>query len=1703
MTDVNGCTKVDSVALLSPVPIQTSSTVLTSPNCSGLWTMGFQDCCRNGAITNLQNPLFLGIHGSATINAALDPPTCNSSVQYFNDYTGTLNGGCQRISSMTFGCPNVDDCYVFQQSDPDGDVVVYSLVAPLTGPNTSATFVPPFSATNPFPGTINFNGQTGQLCYNVTQPGFYQFTVMAEEFDPVTNLFKGRTYRDLQLVIMQNCIPNSAPFAWNDSIYNFTSTAGANQTDSNEITMCEGGDFCFKVTFMDSNMVDTNLCMTSNVRDVLVGPNPTDTATIVISAVDTLINGLDSVLRITADVCWTAPPGSDGNYNIIFSCSDDHCPSPTVGDMTMSVNVVPSTVASPDVTICGAQTTQLNATGGNSFVWTSIQGDPIIVGQNFSCDSCTSPIASPSQTTHYEVTSDLVGSCKFKDTVIVTVAPDFQLSITPDTVSCTLDTFPLQVTPSLQGNYTYNWSPANDLTSTTISNPSAHPTQTTTFFVTATSADNCVKNTSTTITILPLFPPVSITASDSVLCDNDSAQLTISFGGQTPTACGLSPTPCYGTSSTGSVGTGNQSNTAATWPAPFGNQRNSAKHQMLVLASELTGAGFSAGMITGIAFDVTSVNGANTYTSYTVGIGCTGVNSLPFTYLATSQVVSPTTVTLSNGWNWIPFSTPYLWDGTSNIVVETCFDNPGGATQNTATRLTNFPGSIRTTYFQAFNQNACNSAGPNQGSFNRPNINFEFCSTVDPTGFNYSWNPNFSITDTAVHDPQVYPPHTTIYSAIVYDTFGVCSDTVDIEIMVAELDAGNDTLVCKGDSVQFQPTLPQPCAQGGEVYSWAPFTGLNNPNIANPKAAVNQTTTYTLTYTNACGCVLTDSVTIEVSLPEIDSVTLLPPTCGLSDGALTIHPNGGYPLYQFSIDSGGTYQNDSLFTGLAQGVFNLIYQDSVGCISPVLVDTLIKFNPPKIDSIQGVHLSCFDANDGSLLIYGSGGTQPLMFSIDSGATYQSDSLFENLNGGIYSIFVRDADSCISFMEIDTLFPVAELNIDSIQTQDILCQGAATGEISIFASGGTMPYEYSIDSGQTYVTSSQFVNLTAGYHYIMVKDSKDCVVDVQLIELVEPQSLSMSLSIENDTCYNACGGSASVQVLGGVAPYSYTWLTNTFPQNQLGIDSNGVDQLCAGSYILMVTDSNNCLFDTTFTISTPDPLIIDSTVFENVMCNGEENGSVTVHLSGGTLPYAVSIDGISFTQTYLSSISFGNLGAGTYPIVVSDSNFSCTTTSTVTLVEPNPVEVEVPVAFMDLCVGACANLSASANGGNGGPYLFTWSDANMDNSSTQQFCPNYDPSIDTTIVVFAEDNKGCRSDFASVIIHLYDSLEVTLPAGLGICPEDSIWMEAIAIGGDGNGYNFLWTPSSTLSHPTSSSTMAFPTTKTMYTVRVTDNCGTPAVERTVEVDIHPLPTIDFDAEGPLSGCEPFDITLTNKSTPTQYSFWSVNNDPNEIAGLSATLQSLPAGVYDIGIRVVTPQGCEGTLYRPAYINVNPKPKANFEFSPQPTTVLDPEITFGDLSSANVTAWEWDFAGLATSIDKDPKYEFPSSDTGIYPVTLIVESDSGCTNDTTHLVRIGANFNFFVPNSFTPNGDGLNDVFAPMGIGVVPSEYSLLVYDRWGNLVYSSKSVGRPWDGTINNTGEPAQIGSYVWKIVANDYTDEHQKNEYSGYVNLIR
>ena len=202
-------------------------------------------------------------------------------------------------------------------------------------------------------------------------------------------------------------------------------------------------------------------------------------------------------------------------------------------------------------------------------------------------------------------------------------------------------------------------------------------------------------------------------------------------------------------------------------------------------------------------------------------------------------------------------------------------------------------------------------------------------------------------------------------------------------------------------------------------------------------------------------------------------------------------------------------------------------------------------------------------------------------------------------------------------------------------------------------------------------------------------------------------------------------------------------------------------------------------------------------------------------------------------------------------------------------------------------------------------------------------------------------------------------------------------------------------------------------------------------------------------------------------------------------------------YNIRLELETDSGCRANLRLDSLVVVYPVPYANFDWTPDSVSTFNPVVQFID-ESKGPTLWEWDFGDTnvySSSYLQNPDFRY--SKHGYHDIMLIAENDYGCIDTMIKTIYIYADLRFYVPNAFTPDSDGKNEVF--QGYGSDIGGYNMRIFNRWGSLIFESNDIDYPWDGTIN--GRQAPAGIYIYEFNINDLTDEIR--EYTGYFSLLR
>lgn len=450
-------------------------------------------------------------------------------------------------------------------------------------------------------------------------------------------------------------------------------------------------------------------------------------------------------------------------------------------------------------------------------------------------------------------------------------------------------------------------------------------------------------------------------------------------------------------------------------------------------------------------------------------------------------------------------------------------------------------------------------------------------------------------------------------------------------------------------------------------------------------------------------------------------------------------------------------------------------------------------------------------------------------------------------------------------------------------------------------------------------------------------------------------------------------------------------------------------------------------------------------------------------------------------------------AGTYT-VCARSPLGCEKCVDVDVVDPAPVVVSVSNDTL-ICQNGSAYLSASATGGVA--YLFHW-DQTIDTGANQ----TENPLAATTYTVYAENENGCVSTPLSIDVTVRPPLTGTITEWDTVCPTYSTDISATVVGGLGAPYNFVWSTGDVYNGVGNHTITVDPLVTTTYTVTITDGCESTPLVMTTNVRVAPVPVPQYTVLDP-DQCEPAVFTIVNSTDPTmsQYNYWLIDGEQQYINQDTIVTDTLMAGLYDIQMIITSFEGCVDSLTFIDALSVRPKPVADFNHSPNPVTMFNTTVNFQN-TSFNGYTYQWFFENgyPATSTQEDVDVNFPDGVTGTYDITLITTSELGCVDTMDYELIVFPEVIIYAPNTFTPDGDEFNQDWLIHMEGIDVYDFELLIFNRWGEIVWESHDITVPWDGIYK--GEPLMQGMYNWVVRTKDILNDN-KYTYTGHVTIIR
>ncbi len=908
-------------------------------------------------------------------------------------------------------------------------------------------------------------------------------------------------------------------------------------------------------------------------------------------------------------------------------------------------------------------------------------------------------------------------------------------------------------------------------------------------------------------------------------------------------------------------------------------------------------------------------------------------------------------------------------------------------------------------------------------------------------GYSYLWN-----TGDTTQDLSNVPIGT--YSVDVTD-FNTCGAFISITVDQPATPVSGTTstvdVLCK----TFATGSIDASASGGI----APYTYLwsntsTNQDIQNLTAGI-----YTLTIKDSHNCILAISDTIfePATVVSATNVHTNVNCFGGSDGTINLIPAGGVGNYTFLWSNSQTTEDiDSLILG----TYNVTITDSNNCVFPYSV-LITQPTAPISLATSITNVSCFGGSNGIINLTPNGGTAPYTYFWSDSTTNQD---LTNAPIGTYSVIVTDTNNCVDSISGVLIQPT--LLVISGSTTPVICHGDATGTATIVANGGTPGYSYLWSNGDQNALNDTIVT---GTYSVLVTDSLGCQ-DSLSVFVNEPTLLTSSTTHIDNPCYGNSVGSVSVIPAGGIAPYTYLW-SNFAP-------TPTTSNLIAGVYTVVVKDSNNCIVNDTSEVLQPlAPLAINFAITDNICFNGI-SGAIDATITGGTAPYSYLWNTTAITQ------DINNLPIGIYTLSIID-NQNCVLSKTDTIVQPTQIDTSNVLLDDISCNGfSDGSINLTTVGGTA-PYTYLWS-----NNTTNEDLTNV---IIGTYTVTITDNNLCTRQFTYTLnqplplISTYTTIEP-------LCYAYSDGSITLNTTGGTTPYAYSWTNGST-------SAVNSGIVTGNYTATITDaqNC------------VFVLPCfIDQPAQIQVSfsvsdtvGCDPTTIEFTNTSDEQFISTWQFG-DGNSANGSNITNTYTSPGCFDVSLTVESPIGCTNSVIYPSIICINPTPTAGISANPTTLDTSNPETEILNTTTGAVS-YEWDMGdnGLYNFFQPG-MYTYPMYTLNEFIITLTATSDKGCVDTAQYKILFDNSLIFYVPNTFTPDGNEYNNVFKPILTSLV-AEYQMQIYNRWGELIFESfdKEVG--WDGSYK--GGIVQNGAYNWVIkIKTDGTQTHVKR---GNVLLLR
>ena len=920
--------------------------------------------------------------------------------------------------------------------------------------------------------------------------------------------------------------------------------------------------------------------------------------------------------------------------------------------------------------------------------------------------------------------------------------------------------------------------------------------------------------------------------------------------------------------------------------------------------------------------------------------------------------------------------------------------------------------------------------------------------------------------------------------------------------------------------------------QANTSYAW--FSGSSTTSLSSATSLTSLSPgNYSVIATDINGCssaagtfnLVDQTVAMTISTDTLNNISCY----NGSDGFVNVAISGGVAPYSYAWSNGSA---GSVLANVSGGVYNVVVTDNNGCIDSTSITLTTPSQALDVVTLSSSNLSCYGDSTATITVSATGTQGTVAFNWSNGATGQQ---LTGVGAGTYVVTATDGKGCTSNESVILTEPSAPLSTSLVSATRDFCN-SSSGALTIAASGGTSPYLYSWNNGGT---SSSIANKTAGSYTVTVIDDNGCTQTDSYNIIDSTALITINASVQDASCSSATNGSLMVQSSGGATPYNYSWTSNI--SGFVGTNNNTVGSLEAGIYYLTITDNFGCAKQDTFTVGAGAGIsanIGHPSGSDTLNCFSDINGSLLANTinGAGSLTY-------SWSNGQSNALASG-LNGGTYWVTVTDAA-GCVDSDTTTIY--TPPALSVTLSSINQASGYAINcdgdltgqLSAQATGGTGN-YSWNWS--NGATNTTQSGLGQ------GTYWVLVQDAKGCTLSDTTVLdiapSSNFTTSVITSTFGVDIlCHGDS----------SGSAWVNIDNPSSVIWDNGESNDTALALNSGIHYVQIVDSLGctytdTVSLTQAAAIDLNLASTNSLNgydiscnglADGSVSasatgglgfyawnwdnggtssnssslsagfhavtvsdqaGCSVFDsIELVEPDVLA--SNWSVDAPLCFNTADGTAILAMNGGVAPYGWTIdgnstgAVLAGLEDGLYFIAVTDAN-----NCVFT-DTLNVVAPDSIRTDLSITQPSCTE-SFDGeiiISATGGTGAIYYFinNSGSTGISdqlaPSSYLIQvlDDNSCSIDTVVDLIALRDECLTIPNYFSPNDDGVNDVWNILGIDL--ADYTLVIFNVTGQELYRTESQNyQPWDGKFNGRALPD--GDYYFVL-------ESEIKQQAGYVTL--